>query len=79
MNDRQPSMLPIDQIHHFWDEVEQSLRARHHLKGDRPVRAILRYRNEIDNVGSIIYHRSPDDVADDILSGEYAMTDRKVG
>ena len=79
MHDRQANALPVEQIHEFWAEVEEALRSRHQLQGDWPVRAILRYRNEIDGVGSMIYHRGPDDVADDIVSGEYAQVDRKVG
>ncbi len=79
MYDRQSNPLPIEQIHQFWAEVEEALRSVHQLQGDQPVRAILRYRNEIDGVGPIIYHRSPQDVADDIVSGEYVMADRKVG
>ncbi len=79
MPDRQSSLLPVEQIHAFWSEVEDHLRARHHLKGDQPVRAILRYRNEIERVGPMLYHREPGDVADDIISGEYIAAERKVG
>jgi hypothetical protein len=79
MPSRQPNTLPVEQIHAFWAEVEENLRSRHHLKGDRPVRAILRYRNEIERVGAILYHRNAEDVADDIVSGEYVAAERKVG
>lgn len=79
MGDRKTTPLAIDQIHTFWDEVEEGLRSRHHLPANRAIRAILRYRNEIERVGSIIYHREPSDVADDIVSGDYAQTSRQVG
>ena len=79
MYDRQPNSLPIEQIHQFWAEVEEALRSQHQRQGDLAVRAILRYRNEIDGVGPIIYHRPPADVADDIVLGEYIAVDRKVG
>ena len=79
MTDRQVNTLPVEQVHAFWRDVEDHLRSRHHLKGDQPVRAILRYRNEIERVGSMVYHRNAGDVADDIISGEYVAAGRKVG
>jgi hypothetical protein len=79
MQDRQPNSLPTAQIHQFWRDVEEALRSEHDLQGDQPVRAILRYRNEIEGIGTIVYHRAARDIADDIVSGEYVAADRKVG
>lgn len=79
MSDRLPNSLPVEQIHRFWSEVENDLRARHQLRGDQPIRAILRYRNEIERVGSLVYHQNPPDVADDIVSGQYVRDDRMAG
>jgi hypothetical protein len=79
MADRIPNPLPIEQVHQFWSEVEENLRSRHSLQGDQPVRAILRYRNEIERVGPLVYHQNPADVADDIVSGEYVRTERMAG
>ncbi len=70
--------LPVAQIHAFWNDVEQHLRDEHGLDGDRPVRAILNYRNEIDLVGPMIYHRTSRDVATDIVTGGYANAGRMV-
>jgi hypothetical protein len=72
-----PATLPTEQIHAFWNEVEEQLRSRHYLQGDQPLRAILRYRNEIDRVVPIIYHREPLDVAGDIISGQYVPAERR--
>lgn len=71
--------LPVEQIHQFWDAVEQDLRTRGGFGEDGSVRAILRYRNEIERVGPLVYHREPGDVADDIISGGYAKAERQAG
>jgi hypothetical protein len=79
MDTQQLGALPTEQVHAFWDSVEETLRTKYKFTGDQPIRAILRYRNEIDRVGPNLYHREPADIADDIVSGEYAQPDRKVG
>jgi hypothetical protein len=63
--------LPPEQITAYWREVESSLRTTHHLEGDVPLRAISRYRNEVDGVGGMLYHQTPDDVAHAIVEGGY--------
>jgi hypothetical protein len=79
MSESQPNSLPVEQIHQFWGQVEEQLGSNYSIHGDRAIRAILRYRNEIDRIGPIIYHRPPKDVADDIVHGEYVAAERKVG
>jgi hypothetical protein len=79
MPDHKYNSFTTEQIHAFWNEVEEQLHSHHHLQGDQPIRAILRYRNEIDRVGPIIYHREPRDIADDIISGQYVQAERRAG
>ena len=79
MKRRTSHPLPVELVHRFWDEVERQLRSRHRLGGDQAVRSILRYRNEVERIGPILYHREPGDLADDIVSGGYAQAGRKVG
>ncbi len=79
MQDRQLNSLPVAQIHQFWRDVEESLSLDHRLTGDQSVRAILRYRNEIEGTGTMVYHRDARDIADDIVSGEYVAADREAG
>lgn len=71
--------IPTNLVNEFWNDVEGHLRSRFDLQGEQRVRSILRYRNEIDRVGPLIYHREPRDVADDIVSGGYANAEREVG
>ena len=66
-------------VNEFWEDVEGHLRSRLDMPGEECVRSILRYRNELDRVGPLIYHRQPRDVADDIVSGGYARTGRQAG
>ncbi|MDB5334008.1 MAG: hypothetical protein JWP03_5159 [Phycisphaerales bacterium] len=71
--------LPVDQIHRFWSDVEQVLGSRHGVKGDRALRAILRYRDEIERVGPLVYHRDASEVAEDIIAGGYTDAQQAVG
>lgn len=79
MEQRTSQAIPAGAIHQFWAEVEEHLRSRHALGGEQGVRSILRYRNEIDRVGPLVYHREPADVADDIVTGGYTHAERMVG
>src|SRR5437016_3961195 len=73
------SNLPVEQIHRFWDDVEQALRTRHGLGADPALRAILRYRDEVERVGPLVYHREASDVAEDIIAGGYTDAQHAVG
>ena len=66
------SQIPVEQVHAFWRDVEEHLRTRHGLAGDGVLRAILRYRDEVERAGPLVYHRDPSEIGDDIISGGYA-------
>ena len=62
--------LPPDLIVQFWEEVYGELQTAHQLSGPDAVTAIMRFRAAADHdVGDMIYHRNPGDVADTIAAG----------
>jgi hypothetical protein len=61
------------QINVFWKEVEDTLRSRHQLPSEQAIRAIMKYRDEVDGVG-MLYHQSPTDLAQGISDAGYADT-----
>ena len=71
---RNRSGLPINLIDDFWDNVVGTLHGKHGLGSVQALRAVLRFRNALDadEVGDILYHASPEDVAEGIMSGGYA-------
>jgi hypothetical protein len=71
IDDSRSAGLPIDAIHRFWNHVESLLRDRHDLAGEQSIRAIMRYRNELEHVGPMLYHQSAEDVATAIVRGGY--------
>jgi hypothetical protein len=76
---RNQSGLPIDLVDAFWDNVVATLRTEHGLGNVQALRAVLRYRNELDahDVGDIPYHASPEEVAGSVITGGYAGTQRR--
>jgi len=64
--------LPVEQIHRFWEEVEQVLRDHYRLRSDEALHAIVRFRNETERVGALRYHLDPADIARDIVEGGYS-------
>lgn len=67
-------MLGQAEIDTFWTEVERALKSRRKkFNSEQTLRAIMRYRNALAGAGvtNMVYHREPDEVAQDILRGEY--------
>jgi hypothetical protein len=62
--------LPADLIVRFWQEVFDRLQTKHRLSPVDAATAIVRYRAAVDqDVGDMLYHRDPGDVADTIATG----------
>jgi hypothetical protein len=76
---RNQSGLPIDLVDAFWDGVVTLLRSEHGLTNVQALRSVLRYRNELDahEVGDILYHASPKEIAGNVITGGYAGTQRR--
>jgi hypothetical protein len=67
-------MLGQVEIDTFWQDVERHLtKRRPRLSPEQAVRAIQRYRNALDvgGVKDMVYHREPQQVAADIVAGEF--------
>jgi hypothetical protein len=67
------ALLPIAMVNAFWNEVEKALRREHLLTSVQALRAILRYRNQLDSfdIGHMLYQSAPFEVARHIITEGY--------
>lgn len=63
-------------VRNYWNEVYRVLREDHNLGRLEAAGSIKYYRRLLheNGIGDIVYHETPDEIAQDIIAGEYTVT-----
>ena len=68
-------LMTTQMVDQFWLEVELSLKEDHNLSNELALRGIVRFRNQTERIGDLIYHNDPVHLARDIVEGGYCKDD----